>query len=58
MKFWQWIQNRLGVTAINEQLVDLELELARLRKKVVRKPERQDQIERKRSMYRHADRHH
>ncbi len=49
MKFWQWIQNRLGVTAINEQLVELELELARLRKKVVRKPDSYDQIERTRS---------
>ena len=57
MKFWQWIQNRLGITELNEQLVAVELELATLHRKVVRKPERQDQIERTRSRRQHPARH-
>ena len=57
MNFWQWVQRRFGITAINEQLAALESELARLRKKVIRKPKRYDQIERQRSRYRHPARH-
>lgn len=58
MKFWNWIQDRLGITALSAEVSSNTEELARLRKKVTRKPKRFDQIERKRSQRRHPNRHH
>ena len=45
MKFWNWLKAKLSITTTNERLAAIECnvgtmasELARLRKKVVRKP--------------------
>ena len=56
-KFWPWVQSRLAITTTNERLSAVESEVARLRKKVIRKPKTYEQIERRRSCARHPGRH-
>lgn len=64
MKFWNWLRGKLAVTTTNNRLAAIELntaamaeELGKLRKKVVRKPRRYDQVERDRSRSAHPTRH-
>lgn len=58
MKFWNWLQLRLGITEVKLGVLANAQELQRLRKKVTRKPLRHDQIERQRSERKHPGRHH
>ncbi|KKL24900.1 hypothetical protein LCGC14_2410680 [marine sediment metagenome] len=58
MNFWNYVRDRSGINDVGHRLTAIEDELAKLRKKVVRKPKRYDQIERGRSRAAHPSRHH
>ncbi len=57
MKFWIWLQIKLGIKSINETQVEIKQELSKLRKKVSRKPQTYGEIERARSQKQHPKRH-
>lgn len=64
MKFWNWLRNKLAITTTNQRLAAIEkntqainVELAKLRKKVVRKPQRYDEVQCAQSRAAHPARH-